>query len=112
MGRGEAVLLNGAPPAILLSRALDLREDNESWKSAPGYAALLQQYPDAFPWVEYGGPLAEHQADDGSILIAADFDMRECRACPNVASFRVEFRFDPRGFLSGKTVLPPGPPAR
>jgi hypothetical protein len=108
MGRGESVLLNGAPSAILMSRALNLGDD--SWKSQPGYAELVQRYPNAFPWVEYGGPQSERASDDGGAVVAISFDMRECRACANLATFRVELHFDPNGFISSLNTLPPNPP--
>jgi hypothetical protein len=108
MGRGEAVLLNGAPSAILMSRALSARD--ERWKQLPGYADLLKRYPNAFPWVEYGGPVSERRSAEGGAIVITAFDMRECRACANVATFRAEFRFDPSGFITGMDVLPPGPP--
>jgi hypothetical protein len=108
MGRGEGVLLNGSPSAILMSRALNPRD--ESWKSQPGYADLVKQYPNASVWVEYGGPVSERQGDDGRLVISSAFDMRECRACANVGLFRVDFVFDPRGFIAATRLLPPGPP--
>jgi hypothetical protein len=108
MGRGEAVLLNGAPSAILMSRALGARD--QSWKLLPGYAELLLRYPNAFPWVEYGGPVSEPQSEDGGAIVVTAFDMRECRACANVATFRAELRFDPSGFITSMNALPPGPP--
>ena len=108
MGRGEAVLLNGAPSAILISKAFNGRQ--EEWVGAPGYADLLQRHPNAFPWLEYGGPVSTMTADDGSQLITAVFDMRECRACPNVASMPVVLKFDPGGVLVSADVQPPGQP--
>jgi hypothetical protein len=109
MGRGEAVLLNGAPSAILMSVALRL---DDSWKSLPGYAELVQRYPNAFPWVEYGGPTSARPTDDGGVIIGTAVDMRECRACANVATFRVDFQFDPRGFIASTNILAPGPARR
>jgi hypothetical protein len=108
MGRGEAVLLNGAPAAILMSRVLNPRDDY--WQVEPGYADLLKQHPNGFPWVEYGGPLSERQSADGAVAITAAFDMRECRACANVATFRAELTFDSSGFIATINVLPPGLP--
>lgn len=108
MGRGEAVLLNGAPSAILISKAVDGRK--EAWATAPGYADLLSRYPDAFPWLEYGGPTSTETSPDGVQSVNAVFDMRECRACANVATLRIALRFDARGVLIGVDVLPPGPP--
>lgn len=108
MGRGEAVLLNGAPSAILMSKAFDGRK--ESWAGAPGYAELLSRSPNAFPWLEYGGPTSTQTGDDGVQSITAVFDMRECRACANVATMPIVLRFDARGVLVGVDVLPPGPP--
>jgi hypothetical protein len=100
------VLLNAAPAAILMSGALRSVE----WQALTGYAELLQQHPNASPWLEYGGPLAERQADDGRTVIATAFDMRECRACANLATFGAELTFDPSGFIAAVDVLPPGPP--
>jgi hypothetical protein len=108
MGRGEGVLLNGRPSAILMSRALNPRDD--SWKSIPEYADLLQLHPNLFPWVEYGGPMSERQSDSGSTVVEASFDMRECRACPNIATFREQFTFDPAGYIAAADVLAPGAP--
>jgi hypothetical protein len=107
MGRGEAVLLNGQPSAIPMSRTLSPTDD--SWKSDPGYANLLQRFPNAFPWAEYGGPTSERQTDTGSTSIELRFDMRECRACPNLATFREELVFSPAGFITTTNVLPPAP---
>jgi hypothetical protein len=106
MARGESVLLNGAPSAILMSTVLP-PEDN--WKTLPGYAELLQLAPNAFPWPEYGGPLEERPSEGGRTIIDAEFEMRECRACAIVAMFRVEYVFDQTGFIASTTVLPPGP---
>jgi hypothetical protein len=108
MGRGDAVLLNGLPSAILMSRTTSPRDDG--WKSVPGYADVLRRYPQAFPWVEYGGPLAEQSSDDGRVMVALALDMRECRACANVATFRAELHFAPSGFITAIQPLPPGPP--
>jgi hypothetical protein len=107
MGRGEAVLLNAAPSAILMSRAVNPTDD--SWKSMSGYASLLQRNPNASPWTEYGGPVTEVQSDDGGVTIDVGFDMRECRACPNLATFREELVFNPAGFIIATNVLPPAP---
>jgi hypothetical protein len=108
MGRGEDVLLNAAPSAILMSQAVNTTDD--TWKGDPSYAGIQTSAPNAFPWVEYGGPEAERVLPDGSVEITASFDMRECRACASVGSMRLLFRFDPRGVLAATELLPPGPP--
>ena len=108
MGRGEAVLLNGAPSAILISQAFNGRQDQ--WAGATGYPDLLQQHPNVSPWLEYGGPASTTTANDGSQLITAIFDMRECRACPNLATMPVLLQFDAHGVLARVDVQPPGPP--
>ena len=93
---------------LLMSRVANPRDD--SWKSLPDYADVLRRYPRAFPWVEYGGPLAEQPLDDGSVLVAFALDMRECRACANVATFRAELHFAPGGFITSMDPVAPGPP--
>ena len=110
MGRGEAVLLNGAPSAILISKAFSGRQ--EEWAGVPGYAELLQRHPNVFPWIEYGGPASTTTATDGAQLITAVFDMRECRACASLATMPVIFAFDTSGVLVSEEVQAPGAPRR
>jgi hypothetical protein len=105
MGRGEAVILNAVPSAILMSRVLDPRPD--AWSGVPGYAELLQDFPQLSPWVEYGGPISLQQTPDGGYKVLAAFSMREFRAGPNVASMPIVFTFSGSGVLTGQEVMSP-----
>jgi hypothetical protein len=105
MGRGEAVILNAAPSAILMSQVLDPR--TETWSSVPGYDDLLQDFPQLSPWVEYGGPISVQALPEGGYRVLAAFSMREFRAGPTVATMPIVFTFSGNGVLTGQEIMSP-----
>ncbi|HEY3059325.1 MAG TPA: hypothetical protein VGL99_10160 [Chloroflexota bacterium] len=106
-GRGEAVLLNGSPSAMLISRVVG--NATEGWQAQPGYADLSRSAPGASAWIEYGALIDTRNLPNGIQELVAWFDMRECRDCPTVAHMPFTLRFDPRGVLLATELLPPQP---
>jgi hypothetical protein len=107
-GRGEAVLLNGSPSAMLISRVIGNATDG--WQTQPGYADLSQSAPNATAWMEYSAFIDTHTLPNGVQELKAWFDMRECRDCPTVAHMPFTLRFDSRGVLLDTQLLPPEAP--
>jgi len=107
-GRGEAVLLNGSPSAMLISRVIG--NAAEGWQTQPGYAELSRNSAGASAWMEFGALINTRTLANGSQELEAWFDMRECRDCPTVAKMPFILRFDPRGVLLATELQPPLPP--
>lgn len=105
MGRGELVFLNGSPSAILLTFAFDFSDD--AWESLPAYAEVKRRSPNAFPWPVNATVQANEMLPDDRQRITMLVPLRDCRACPNVASMPIAFTFDAAGVLQTRDVLPP-----
>jgi hypothetical protein len=105
MSHGETVFLNGTPPAILVSSALDLR--SRAWEQRSDYAELLRRTPNAFPWPEYARMGSNESTADGMQRIVLEFSFRPCRACPDAAWMPVAFVFDTTGVLARTEILAP-----
>lgn len=106
-GRGEAVLLNGSPSAMLMSRVIG--NAAEGWQTQPGYAELSRTSPNATAWIEYGALINSRMLPNGNQELEAWFDMRDCRDCPPLAKMQFLLRFDGRGVLLGTQIEPPAP---
>jgi len=105
-GRGEAVLVNGSPPAMLISQMVG--NATEGWQSQPGYADLSQSAPNASAsWTEYTAFIDSKMLPNGNQEVVAWYDMRDCRDCPTVAHMPFTLRFDPAGALIGVERLAP-----
>lgn len=105
MGRGEMVFLNGSPSAILLSFAFDFSDS--AWESLPAYAEVKRRAPNAFPWPVNATAQANEALADDRQRITMAIPLRDCRACPNVASMPIAFTFDAAGVLLTRDILPP-----
>jgi len=104
-GRGEAVLVNGSPSAMLISQVVG--NATEGWQSQPAYAELSRSAPNASAWPEYSAFIDTKMLPNGNQELVAWFDMRDCRDCPTVAHMPFTLRFDPAGALIGVERLAP-----
>jgi len=105
-GRGEAVLVNGSPSAMLISQIVG--SGTEGWQAQPAYAELSRSAPNASAsWPEYTAFVDTKMLPDGGQQLVAWFDMRDCRDCPTVAHMPFTLRFDANGVLVGTERLPP-----
>ena len=98
MGRGDMVVLNGNPSAILIRDVV-----SPDWSGAPGY----HPYRTALHWPEYATLTRSERLPDGRQQLILHVPIQDCRACPALALLRLLLTFSLDGTLIQNTVLSP-----
>lgn len=111
MGRPEPVFLNSTPAMLPVAWLLPGTGPTtaQSWLTQPAYAAVLGS-ANALAWPEYATVVEAPAGAGGGQAFLVTYPLRACRACANLATLRVTYRFDASGQYVGFDLLTPGPP--